>query len=172
MIRTLTSTDIDRVAEIWLDTNIHAHHFISDQYWKKHFPAVKAMFAHAALYVYEDQDGIEGFIGLDGDYIAGLFVCSASQSKGIGKQLLSFVKCLHPRLTLHVYARNTGRCPFLSAGRVLYRRGRSGYVHWRKRIRHGVDKRDAVAAARYGVWLAVVSLGFTSVVAAAAACSS
>ncbi len=112
MIRTLTSTDIDRVAEIWLDTNIHAHHFISDQYWKKHFPAVKAMFAHAALYVYEDQDGIEGFIGLDGDYIAGLFVCSASQSKGIGKQLLSFVKCLHPRLTLHVYARNTGAVHF------------------------------------------------------------
>lgn len=106
MIRTLTATDIDRVAEIWLDTNIRAHHFISDRYWKEHFPSVKSMFAQAELYVYEDQDGIEGFIGLDGDYIAGLFIWSTSQSRGIGRQLLSFVKCLHPRLRLHVYVQN------------------------------------------------------------------
>ena len=77
MIRTLTATDVDRVAEIWLDTNIRAHHFISDRYWKEHFPSVKSMFAQAELYVYEDQDGIEGFIGLDGDYynVMGLPVC-------------------------------------------------------------------------------------------------
>ena len=80
MIRTLTATDVDRVAEIWLDTNIRAHHFISDRYWKEHFPSVKSMFAQAELYV--------------------------SQSRGIGRQLLSFVKCLHPRLRLHVYVQN------------------------------------------------------------------
>ena len=27
--------DIDRVANIWLDTNIRAHNFISKQYWQK-----------------------------------------------------------------------------------------------------------------------------------------
>ena len=30
--------DIDRVANIWLDTNIRAHNFISKQYWKQIFP--------------------------------------------------------------------------------------------------------------------------------------
>ena len=34
MIRELRKADINRVANIWLDTNITAHYFISAQYWK------------------------------------------------------------------------------------------------------------------------------------------
>ena len=35
MIRRMQRADIDRVANIWLDTNIRAHNFISKQYWQK-----------------------------------------------------------------------------------------------------------------------------------------
>ena len=34
MIRKLQKTDINRVADIWLDTNLKAHDFIPAKYWK------------------------------------------------------------------------------------------------------------------------------------------
>ena len=33
MIRKLLNGDIDRIADIWLKTNLKAHYFISNQYW-------------------------------------------------------------------------------------------------------------------------------------------
>ncbi len=35
MIRELQKADINKVADIWLDTNLTAHYFISKQYWQK-----------------------------------------------------------------------------------------------------------------------------------------
>ena len=34
MIRKLLNGDIDRIADICLNTNLKAHYFISNQYWK------------------------------------------------------------------------------------------------------------------------------------------
>lgn len=112
MIRKVQTTDADRVADIWLDTNIRAHNFIPAQYWQKNFEMVKAMLAQAEVYVYEDDKEIQGFIGLNGDYIAGLFVCVAVQSGGIGTQLLDFVKELKKELCLNVYQKNTRAVQF------------------------------------------------------------
>lgn len=105
-MRRLKRTDIDCVADIWLDTNIKAHNFIPRQYWLDNFEAVKDMLIQAEIYVYEDAGEIQGFIGLSGDYIAGIFVRSKAQSGGIGKQLLDFVKGIKNRLTLNVYQKN------------------------------------------------------------------
>ena len=33
MIRKMQNADINRVADIWLKTNLKAHDFISEQYW-------------------------------------------------------------------------------------------------------------------------------------------
>lgn len=107
MIRKLQTTDIDSIADIWLDTNIKAHDFISEQYWLKNYNIVKEMFAQAEIYVYEDARTPLGFIGLDHDYIAGLFVRDGAQSGGIGKQLLDFVKDKKQKLNLSVYQKNT-----------------------------------------------------------------
>lgn len=54
MIRELRKADINRVADIWLDTNIKAHDFIPAQYWKNNLEAVKEMLPQAEVYVYED----------------------------------------------------------------------------------------------------------------------
>ena len=40
MIRKLLNEDIDRVADIWLKTNLKAHYFISNQYWKSNYELV------------------------------------------------------------------------------------------------------------------------------------
>ena len=47
-----------------------------------------------------------GFIGLQGDYIAGCFVDSSFQSRGIGHQLLMKAKESSDHLTVHVYKQN------------------------------------------------------------------
>lgn len=55
MIRELRKVDINKVAEIWLDTNIKTHYFISAQYWKSNFELVKELLLQATVYVYEDK---------------------------------------------------------------------------------------------------------------------
>ena len=112
MIREMQEADINSVADIWLDTNVKAHHFISDEYWKNHFEMVKEMFSQAEIYVYEEENRIDGFIGLENDYIAGIFVRDEAQSHGIGKQLLDFVKRIRKQLYLGVYQKNTRAVKF------------------------------------------------------------
>ena len=108
MIRESRNSDLSKVMKIWLNTNIKAHSFIGEEYWTGNFELVKGMMPQAELYVYEDIDAgiIEGFIGIMDDYIAGIFVDDKVQSKGIGKQLLNYVKDRKRSLTLSVYQKN------------------------------------------------------------------
>lgn len=107
MIRELQKTDIDSVADIWLDANRNAHDFIPLQYWQSNFELVKEMFSQAEVYVYENEKKIQGFVGLSDEYIAGIFVSGEVQSQGIGKLLLNFVKGRKKNLHLSVYQKNT-----------------------------------------------------------------
>ena len=94
--------------QIWLNTNIQAHSFISQDYWKNNFDMVKEMMPLAEIYVHEGDNAnqIDGFIGLNDDYIEGIFVKETMQSKGIGKQLLNHAKKVKSTLKLRVYQRN------------------------------------------------------------------
>ena len=112
MIRELRKVDINKVAEIWLDTNIKTHYFISAQYWKSNFELVKKMLLQATVYVYEDKQEIQGFIGLSNEYIEGIFVSAEMQSQGIGKILLNYVKGKRNKLILNVYQKNTRAISF------------------------------------------------------------
>ena len=106
MIRRLRKDDIERVADIWLNTNISAHDFIPAKYWQDNFAAVKEMLLQAEVYVREEEKDIQGFVGLSDDYIEGIFVYEKAQSKGIGKQLLDYVKGIKRQLSLRVYQKN------------------------------------------------------------------
>ena len=53
---------------------------------------VEGMLGDAEIYVFEEQGQIKGFVGLDGEYIAGIFVREKEQSLGIGKQHFGFRK--------------------------------------------------------------------------------
>ena len=106
MIRELQKADIDRVAGIWLDANLKAHDFISAQYWENNFELLKEMLPQAEVYVYETETGIQGFLGLNGEYIEGIFVSEEAQSRGIGKLLLNHAKGRKSALRLNVYQKN------------------------------------------------------------------
>ena len=69
---------------------------------------VKDILPKKEIYVYEDDNTnqINGFIGLMDNYIAGIFVNKNNQSRGIGKQLLDYVKEIKETLNLSVYQKN------------------------------------------------------------------
>lgn len=112
MIRELREGDVNKVADIWLDTNIKAHDFIPAQYWKSNFESVKAAFLQAEVYVYEQDNEIHGFIGLNDAYVEGLFVSAEMQSQGIGKTLLDYAKGKKDELLLNVYQKNVRAISF------------------------------------------------------------
>lgn len=112
MIRKLQKIDINRVADIWLKTNLKAHYFIPEQYWTNNYEVVKEMLPQAEVYVYEDDKIIQGFIGINDEYIEGIFVSDEMQSRGIGKMLLDYIKDKKDRLQLKVYQKNVRAMSF------------------------------------------------------------
>lgn len=108
MIRVFNENDLYAVMQIWFDTNVITHNFISKNYWIDNYDMVKEILPQAEVYVYENEitNQIEGFVGLTNNYIAGLFVKESAQSKGIGKQLLDYAKNVKENMTLNVYEKN------------------------------------------------------------------
>ena len=135
MIRKLTGADIDETAIIWLETNKKAHDFISTEYWQSNFDMVKEMLLQAELYVYESEGSIQGFIGLNDEYIAGLFVSEQAQSHGIGKCLLNFMKDQKRKLSLSVYQKNI---------RAIHFYQREGFVIQCEKIDEHTDEKEYV----------------------------
>ena len=108
MIRKMEEKDIPDVLQIWLETNIRAHNFIEKEYWTGNYEMVKQILPEAEVYVYEDEKNgqIAGFIGMNNQYVEGLFVKESAQSRGIGKQLLDHAKSRKTELRLGVYQKN------------------------------------------------------------------
>lgn len=107
MIKELDVSKIDSVMKIWIEANIIAHDFISEDYWKSNYDFVKKVLPESTVFVYEDDGEIRGFIGImEKSYIAGLFVANQYQSNGIGSRLIEKCKEYYPVLKLDVYAKN------------------------------------------------------------------
>ena len=108
MIRKFETQDLGTVMQIWLHGNLDAHAFIPASFWTGHFEIVRNMLPQAELYVHDSEDTrqIDGFIGLTGNHIEGIFVAKAARSKGVGKALLEYAKSRKPSLTLSVYQKN------------------------------------------------------------------
>lgn len=113
MISKMSDSQLERVMEIWLETNLSAHDFVSPDYWKGNFSFVKEVLPQSDVYVYTEDETIKGFAGVsDGEYLSGIFVDSRYQSSGIGKKLLDYLKERYPKLVLHVYEENSGAVRF------------------------------------------------------------
>lgn len=121
MIRRFEENDLSAIMQIWLDANLQAHSFIDEAYWKGNFELVSTLLPQAEIYVYENEKTgeIEGFVGLAEDYIEGIFVKPGSQSKGIGSQLLSYVKYQKPANTQRLQD-ESGCNLVLSTGTVFH----------------------------------------------------
>ena len=107
MIRTFEAADLDAVMDLWLAANLDAHDFIPAGYWQRHIPAVRKMIPETEVYVSEQDGVILGFLGLSGDYIAGIFVKKSARHAGVGTELLHTAKKRREKLHLSVYQKNT-----------------------------------------------------------------
>ena len=81
MIRLFEFRDLDKIMEIWLEGNLQAHAFIGKEHWKQNYESVKTALPNAEVYVFEEAGEIRGFIGMEADYIAGLFVAEGRRGK-------------------------------------------------------------------------------------------
>lgn len=133
MIRTLQNKDINEVARIWLNSNIQAHDFIPSQYWHDQYEMVKEEISKVEVYVCEDNDKILGFVGLNDDYLAGIFIRQDIQSKGIGKTLMNFVKGIKEQINLSVYQKNERAIKFYQ---------REGFVIQSENIDHYTNEKE------------------------------
>ena len=106
IVREMLPGDIDAVMRIWLEANLSAHSFVPEEYWRSNLEPVREAIASAEVYVADSGGRVLGFIGLDGGYIAGIFVSPESRGRGVGRQLLERAKARHARLELQVYAEN------------------------------------------------------------------
>lgn len=140
MIRKLEEKDIDIIMNIWLDTNIKAHYFVSRKYWEDNYDMVKEVLPKAEVYVYEDDNNeIDGFIGISDNHIEGIFVRENLQSKGIGKSLLNHVKNIKDNLTLNVYQKNVRAKNFYL---------REGFVIQYEEIDEDTDEKEYIMVRR------------------------
>lgn len=113
MIRKFQKKDTEMVLDIWLQSSIQAHNFISKSYWESKIHDMREIYLPAAdTTIYEDDQGIKGFISLSGNTIAAIFVMPDQQGLGIGQKLISTAKQLHSSLDLTVYKENTKTIEF------------------------------------------------------------
>lgn len=108
MIRKMQPADLEPVLDVWLASTLQAHSFINPAYWYDNLEPVRQMLPQAEVYIYTESEESAplALIGLDEDYIAGIFVAPEAQAQGIGKQLLDYAKSLRSQLTLRVYQQN------------------------------------------------------------------
>ncbi len=117
MIEKAQASHIDKIMDIWLQTNIAAHSFIAQAYWEGMFAEVKTAMLLADVFVFLENDNVLGFIGITNqNYIAGLFVEEVAQGQGIGQKLLNHCKRLYPVLKLDVFTDNTRAVQFYKQG--------------------------------------------------------
>ncbi len=103
----MTTHDVGRVGEVWLEASIKAHDFVPADFWRSnHKIMTEELLPQAECYVHLTGERIDGFSAIAGDFVHGLFVEPESQRRGIGAALLSHLKESHQTLRLHVYQQN------------------------------------------------------------------
>ena len=112
VIREFELHDLEQVMQLWLNGNLDAHDFTPADYWLSHAEMVRMHLLQAEVLVFVQKNTVLGFAGMQGDYLAGIFVDGQHRSNGIGKQLLEHLKQIHPAITLHVYRRNVRALEF------------------------------------------------------------
>lgn len=111
-LKSITETELDQIMKIWLSCNVDTHSFISKKYWVNNYDHVRSVLPSAELLGCYENDVIVGFLGLKGNYIAGIFINKNLRSLGLGKKLLDTAKKKRSVLELSVYEKNKGAVNF------------------------------------------------------------
>lgn len=115
MIRPYQPQDSETILHIWLETSAVAHAFIPRSYWESKINDMWDIYLpRSETYIYTDTvtGKIAGFISLENNYLAAIFVTPSWQRKGIGQALMAHAKKLKIKLELNVYTENTQAVAF------------------------------------------------------------
>lgn len=136
MIRLYKTEDGRAVVELWYEASIIAHDFIEASYWQAKKEDMEHVYIpNSETYLYEKEKQLLGFVSLVDNYIAAIFVAPSAQGKGIGKELMQFIKQQRSTLELGVYAKNTDSIAFYK---------KQGFVVVEEKLDESTGEREVV----------------------------
>ena len=116
MIRKHTPNDLNTILDIWYKSSTLAHSFLDDAFVEQVKTAMRDMYIpNSETWVYEIDNILLGFISMMDNEIGGLFVLPNQHSKGIGTQLVNYIKPMHTTLEVEVFENN-------AIGRAFYKK--------------------------------------------------
>ena len=98
--------ELEKIMDIWLESNLEAHSFIAGTYWQDNYEYVRELIPKSDLYLAYVAGEVAGFIGIVDSYIAGIFIGSKYRGLGLGTRLLELGKDNYEKLYLDVYKKN------------------------------------------------------------------
>ena len=108
MIRKHTEKDLDDILIIWYQASTLAHPFLEAVFVEKVKKDMREMYIpNSETWIFEENNTTIGFISMLDNEIGGLFVKPNHHSKGIGTQLVNFIKKSHNELEVEVFEKNT-----------------------------------------------------------------
>lgn len=113
MIRKFREDDLEPVLELWYETSLVAHWFLTAEFLQAERTKIRDVFLpQSDTWVYELNGAVVGFLSLMGNEVGGLFIRPSAQRQGIGKALMDKAASLHPVLELDVFEKNGVGRPF------------------------------------------------------------
>ena len=111
MIRKWDAKDNLPLLDLWLESTIHAHPFISESYWRDSVAVVRDVYLPAAsTWVWERDGELKGFVSvLESRFVGALFVAPDAIRQGIGRALLDEVKQHYAWLSLRFIRKTNQR---------------------------------------------------------------
>ncbi|MDQ3594766.1 MAG: GNAT family N-acetyltransferase, partial [Pseudomonadota bacterium] len=94
---------------LWERSVRATHDFLSEDDIQRLLPLVRDCYLPMPaleVWVYEDTQGIGGFVGTGGNNVEMLFIDPNRRGQGIGRQLLDFVRARHDTLRVDVNEQN------------------------------------------------------------------
>ena len=107
MIRKHKPEDIEEILDIWYKGSTLAHPFLEPSFVEKVKKDMRNLYIpNSQTWIYEEKNTVIGFISMLENEIGGLFVLPSYHSKGIGTQLVNFVREFHNELEVEVFEKN------------------------------------------------------------------
>eukprot|EP00659_Diplonema_papillatum_P004139 gene4139-6435_t len=108
-IRLRDACDDPVLGALWERSVRATHDFLSEDDIQRLLPLVRDCYLPMPaleVWVYEDTQGIGGFVGTGGNNVEMLFIDPNRRGQGIGRQLLDFVRARHDTLRVDVNEQN------------------------------------------------------------------
>lgn len=105
------------ILDLWLRCTADANPFFESDFWQNNYEEVKEKYLTGCQnYVYTEGSGVIAFICVtDNKFINGLFVEPDCRGRGIGRELLRYVKTCYNELHLNIYAKSRKMLKFVSS---------------------------------------------------------